>query len=255
MLLRGKQRQPRVRHTYTELQGCRIHAITGGSGPPVILLHGLAGSSAWWRYTMPELARHFTTHAPDLVGFGRSRGPLDATIADRAELLALWMDAAALTRAHVIGHSMGAQIAIHLAARFPERVDKLVLVGAAGVPRPIAITQAVRLLAEIIPPRAWGTPRFIPRIAVDTLRAGPFSVARAAASILQDDVRPLLQRISAPTLLVWGALDGLTPLRDGKYMSTQIPNARLLVLEGAAHMPMVDQPRQFNAAVLDFLRE
>lgn len=226
-----------------------------GSGPPVVLLHGLAGSSAWWRYTTPALARQFTTYAPDLVGFGRSRGPLRATIADRAELLAEWMEAVGLPTSHIIGHSMGAQIAIHLAAAHPERIAKLVLVSAAGIPRPVAITQAARLLSEIIPPRAWGTARFIPRIAVDTLRAGPFSVARATASILLDDVRPLLPHITAPTLLVWGTLDALTPLRDGEYMNAHIPNARMLVVDGAAHMPMVDQPERFNTEVLGFLQE
>lgn len=243
-----------MKRTFTALHGCRIHSLSEGAGPPVVLLHGLAGSSAWWRYTMPALAQHFTTHAPDLVGFGRSRGALRASIAERADLLGAWMEAMSLPRSHIIGHSMGAQIAIHLAAKHPERVDKLVVVGGAGIPRPIAISQAARLLSEIIPPRAWGTPRFLPRIAIDTLRAGPLSVASASISILKDDVRPLLPRIIAPTLLVWGTLDPLTPLRDGEYMSEHIPGARLVVFEGAAHMPMVDQPARFNSEILSFLQ-
>ena len=243
-----------MRRAYTELSGYRIHALIDGDGPPVVLLHGLAGSSAWWRHTMPDLSRHFTTYAPDLVGFGRSRGSLRASIADRADLLAEWMTATKLAKSHIIGHSMGAQIAIHLASKYPAVLDKLVLVSAAGIPRPIAITQAARLLSEIIPPRAWGSPRFLPRIAMDTLRAGPFSVARATASILMDDVRPLLPKISAPTLLVWGTQDALTPLKDGEYMEAHIPGARLLIVEGAAHMPMVDQPARFNAEILAFLQ-
>jgi pimeloyl-ACP methyl ester carboxylesterase len=235
------------------VRGHRIHSIRAGSGPDVVLLHGLAGSSSWWRYTMPELGNHFTLHAPDLVGFGRSRGtPL--VIADMAALVVEWMQLAGLTRAHIIGHSMGGQIAIHMAARHEEHVDKLVLVSAAGIPRRISLVQAAQFFAEIVPPRAWGTKRFLPRIAIDALRAGPLAVAHATAIILRDDVRALLPAIRVPTLLIWGSLDPLTPLRDGTLMVEQIEGARLIVFDEAAHIPMVDQPERFNSEVLAFLR-
>src|SRR5688572_8554069 len=173
------------------VRGHRIHSIRAGSGPDVVLLHGLAGSSTWWRYTMPELGQHFTLHAPDLVGFGKSRGtPL--VIADMAELVTDWMQMTGLSCAHVIGHSMGGQVAIHMAAHHAERVERLVLVSAAGIPRRVSLVQAAQFFAEIVPPRAWGTKRFLPHIAFDALRAGPLAVAHATAIILRDDVRELL---------------------------------------------------------------
>ncbi|MGQ0560995.1 MAG: alpha/beta fold hydrolase [Gemmatimonadota bacterium] len=237
----------------TVVRGQRIYSLRAGSGPPVILLHGLAGSSRWWRYVMPALADHFTTYAPDLVGFGRSRG-MPATLDETAALVAEWLEACGLERAHLIGHSMGGQIAIHLAARHSARVDRLVLVSAAGIPRPVSLAHAARFLAELVPPRAWSAPHFLPRIAFDALRAGPRSLARATASILRDDVRPLLPLVRARTLLVWGGLDPLTPLRAGEVMAQGIADARLVVFDDAAHIPMIDQPARFNAEVLRFLR-
>ena len=240
-------------YTYTQLRGYRIHSLHAGHGPDIILLHGLSGSSRWWRDTVPALSPKFRTHSLDLVGFGRSKGDVPATIAGMADLIVEWMAARKLERAHLMGHSMGGQIAIHVAAKHAALIDRLVLVATAGTPRELSMSQATRFVAEIIPPRAWGRPRFLPTVARDALRAGPLNILRATAHLLRDDVRPLLPRVNAPTLLIWGALDPLTPLRDGKAMAKRIPNARMLVYENAAHMPMIDETERFNRDVLSFL--
>jgi pimeloyl-ACP methyl ester carboxylesterase len=234
----------------------RIHTLHSGAGDALLLLHGLSGSSRWWRHNVPALAEHFRTHTPDLVGFGRSRAWVaQPTIGEMAAILAEWMDASEIERAHVIGHSMGGQIAIHLAAEAPQRVRRLVLVSAAGVPRELTLAAMTRFIAEIVPPRAWGAPTFLPTVAADALRMGPRVFFSATSHVLRDDVRPLLPRIQAPTLLVWGRLDPLTPLAHGEYMAQHIPNAELLVFEGAAHMPMVDASARFNEEVVRFLSD
>ncbi len=233
----------------------RVHALHTGGGEALVLLHGLSGSSRWWRYNVPALAEHFRTHTPDLVGFGRSRAWVaQPTIREMAAILAEWMQVSEIERAHVIGHSMGGQIAIHLAAEAPARVRRLVLVSAAGIPRELTLAAMTRFIAEIVPPRAWGTPTFLPTVAVDALRMGPRVFFSATSHLLRDDVRPLLARIEAPTLLVWGRLDPLTPLVHGEQMAKLIPNARLIVFDEAAHMPMVDAAESFNEEVLRFLR-
>lgn len=233
----------------------RIHALHSGAGDALVLLHGLSGSARWWRHNVPALAQHFRTHAPDLVGFGYSRSwAAQPSIAAMAELIERWLDINHIQHAHLVGHSMGGQIAIHLAARWPARVDKLVLVSAAGIPRAISLSAVTRFLAEIVPPRRWGRPAFLPTVAADALRAGPRSLLSATQLLLRDDVRMLLPQIQAPTLLVWGRLDPLTPLAHGEYMHARISGSRLIVFENAAHMPMVDAPERFNHEVLDFLR-
>lgn len=230
--------------------------LGAGEGPPVILLHGLSGSSRWWKRNAPALSARHRVVAPDVIGFGRTRCPgRMPSIAELADVLAGWMEEAGIGRAHVVGHSMGGQLAVHLAARHPERVERLVLVDSAGIPRPRPL--APRALAQfalgLAPPRRWGDPVFLPVIAGDALVAGPRVILQAVGRILRDDVRPLLSRVEAPTLIVWGEHDRVIPLEHGEELRTEIPGARLLVLRDAAHNPMVDRPEAFNTAVLDFL--
>lgn len=233
----------------------RIHALHTGTGADLVLLHGLSGSSGWWRYNIPAFAEHFRTHTPDLVGFGRSRSWVaQPSIPEMASLMLDWLEANDIARPHLIGHSMGGQIAIHLAAKHPDRINRLVLVSAAGIPRALSVVAAARFLAEIVPPKRWGSPGFLPSIAADALRAGPRALLTSTNYVLRDDVRPLLPRISAPTLLVWGKLDPMTPFANGEKMAQLIPHAKLIAFDDAAHMPMVDRPQRFNDEVLAFLR-
>ena len=246
---------PGPERSLTRVGRSRIHALHTGSGRALVLLHGLSGSSGWWRYNVPALAEHFHTHTPDLVGFGRSRNwAAQPTIPEMAALLWQWMDEQKIERTHLMGHSMGAQIAIHMATSQPARVDRLVLVSAAGIPRRLSLVATARFIAEVVPPKRWGSPAFLPSIAVDALRAGPRSLLSATNYLLRDDVRPLLPRVAAPTLLVWGRLDPMTPLAHGEEMARLIPDAKLISFDDAAHMPMVDCPERFNREALQFLR-
>src|SRR5215208_4488739 len=102
-----------------------------GSGPPLILLHGLSGSGRWWGRNVPVFARSFRTYAVDLPGFGGSRPVRWSRLDDIADRLADWLEDEGLPKAHVAGHSLGGAVAARLAARHPDRVDRLVLVDAA----------------------------------------------------------------------------------------------------------------------------
>ena len=240
--------------TRTRLRGFHLHALHRGAGDPVVLLHGLSGSHRWWRYTIPALKHRYRVHVPEMVGFGGSRGAdRQPTIQEMAELLVDWFDALGVERVRFIGHSMGAQVGIHQAARSPERIERLTLVSAAGVPRSLSPVKLASFAAELVWPRAWGRIGFLPTIAADALRAGPRTLVRALGHILADDIRPLLPSVRAPTLLLWGGRDPLTPLDDGRLMAEQIQNSRLVVLPDAAHVPMSDDPHGFNQAVIEFL--
>ncbi|HEX5724660.1 MAG TPA: alpha/beta fold hydrolase [Longimicrobiaceae bacterium] len=244
-----------LRRHAAEAGGYRVHWAEGGAGEEaVVLLHGLSGSARWWARNLPALAARYRVLVPDVVGFGRSRvrGPLP-DVPTLAAVLAGWMEAAGVERGHLVGHSMGGHLSIHLAARFPERVARLVLVAAAGLPRALSPRLVMRFVYEVLPPRRWGDPRFLPTIWGDAVAAGPAAVLRALRHVLRDDVRPLLARIAAPTLLVWGERDVLVPPEHGRELRRRISGARLLVLPGAYHNAMVDRAEDFNAAVLAFL--
>jgi pimeloyl-ACP methyl ester carboxylesterase len=238
----------------TRVAGFEIESQEGGSGPPVVLVHGLAGSHRWWLHTVPALRRRFRVLVPELVGFGGSRpAPRQPAVAELAELLAEWIALRVGGPAHVVGHSLGGQLALHVAARRGESVDRLVLVDAAGVPRRLTLAEAARFLTELAPPRAWGAPAFLPTIAADALRAGPRVLLATTRSLLADDVRPLLPLIRNRTLVVWGRLDPLLPLSHARQLSRGIAGARLVVLPLAGHNPMVDRPEAFNEVVSAFL--
>jgi pimeloyl-ACP methyl ester carboxylesterase len=239
-----------------ELGDFRVHWAEAGAGDDaVVLLHGLSGSARWWARNIGALAARHRVLVPDVIGFGRSRlgGLRLPGVPEVAEVIARWIGLAAGEPAHLVGHSMGGQLAVHVAARWPECVRRLALVDAAGIPRPLTPRYLMRFAYEVAPPRRWGDPSFLPVIVGDALSAGPWTLLRAIRHILRDDVRPLLGRITVPTLVLWGERDSIIPVAHGREMRREIPGARFLVLPGTYHNPMVDAPGAFNGAVLRFL--
>lgn len=244
-----------MERTRTRIGGFRLSAVHGGAGEPVVLLHGLCGSHRWWRFTTPVVASRFRVHVPEMVGYGASRGSVrHPSIPEMAGLLVRWLDAARIESTHFVGHSMGAQVGIHLAARWPDRIDRLVLTDAAGIPHPITLDTATDVAGELIRLRSWGRLDFLPTIAADAVRAGPATLYRSIRSILADDIRPLLPRVRAPTLLIWGEHDPITPVEDGREIQALVPGSHLVVIPDAAHNPMADRPAAFNRVLLAFLR-
>jgi pimeloyl-ACP methyl ester carboxylesterase len=236
----------------TRIGDARIHSVHAGAGDPVVLLHGLSGSHNWWRYTIPALARRYSVHVPELVGFGRSRaaGSLPG-IAEMAELMTAWVAELGLERPHLVGHSMGGQTAIHMVAAGLD-VRSLTLVCASGLPRELGVRAAARFVSGTLPPRRWGAMEFLPTMAIDALRTGPRRLLRASWNILSDDVTPLLPKVRCPVLVIWGAYDPLVPLEHGEAYARAL-NARLVVIADAAHNVMADRPSEFNPVLVDFL--
>jgi pimeloyl-ACP methyl ester carboxylesterase len=126
-------------------------------------------------------------------------------------------------------------------------------VSASGLPRDWTLRDAGRFVARALPPRSWGAPTFVPTIAADALRAGPRALLLATRHLLSDDVSSLLPLISCPTLLIWGELDPLVPIEQGRAMFERMAGARFVVLRDAAHNPMADRPAEFNRVLLEFL--
>jgi pimeloyl-ACP methyl ester carboxylesterase len=197
------------------------------------------------------LAAAHTVYLLNLPGFGafRPRG-LRFALADAADWLAEWIEAVGIGPCHIVAHSMGGHVAIRLAARRPCLVRRLVLVAPALIARrrplrsyPWALVAAGLAMS----------PSFLPLLALDTLRAGPLTLLRAARSLLAEDVQDELRQIPAPTLLVWGERDALVPSSLALPMQAALADAHLVLLPGAGHVPQYDRPRQFNAATLAFL--
>ncbi len=222
-----------------------------GEGEPVVLVHGLSGSTRWWSRNVSEIAERYRIYLVDLPGFGAMRRLRRRfVLAEAASWLSEWMDAVGLERAHLVGHSMGGYICLRLAARRPAAVRRLVLVAPAGVPTGRSM---VGYLGPLLGAARHATPSFLPILLRDAVRMGPSTLWRAARDLLAEDVREDLRRVEAPTLLVWGRRDPLVPPAVGDLLREEIPDSRLLVLERAAHVPMFDRPEAFDAALLAFL--
>jgi pimeloyl-ACP methyl ester carboxylesterase len=228
----------------------RIAYGVAGAGPPVVLIHGLSGSGRWWRRTVGALTPHRRVYVVDLIGFGASRNRLPFILGEAAGYLLRWMDQLKIERVSLVGHSMGGLIVAELAADVPERVDRLVLVDPAALPFEIGfLSHAISLIREL----RYLSPSFVPVLLADALRAGPITLWRAAAGLLLTDMRPKLERISAPTLVIWGEHDALVPLALAKQLASYLRYEQLVVIKGAGHVPMWDRPQAFNRALTEFL--
>lgn len=243
------RRRRRDDHRFRCLEGV-LRYRTYGSGPPLLLVHGLAGSSLWWRHNIKVLAEYFTVYVVELKGYGTNRALRPLRLKAAAVCLAELIESLPAGRAHVVGHSMGGQISIHLAAEHPDRIDRLVLAGASGLVRSDMLRMALKL-----PLAARRSPlSFIPILARDTLRAGPVNLLLNTIEILRDDTSESLAKIVAPTLLVWGEHDVLVPPAMGTATKELLHGSELVLIDGAGHNVMWDRPDEFNRAVLEFLR-
>jgi pimeloyl-ACP methyl ester carboxylesterase len=194
----------------------------------------------------------YRTYTVDLPGFGESRGVRWSRLDDIADRLADWLVDEGLSHAHIAGHSLGGAVAAQLAARHPDRIDRLVLVDAAIRPQG---TRRTASPAHVMRTISRGSLGFAPLLVRDLLRCHPRSFVVATVDALQTAWEPLLRRIDAPTLVVWGEHDAITPLALGQEIAAVVPSARLITLAEAGHNPMWERAEAFNAEVLGFLAD
>jgi len=246
-----------------------IRYYEAGSGPNVILLHGLGSDSSSWAENIGPLSEKFHVVALDQIGFGESAKPfLDYKIETFVEFLAGFMDELKIPKATLAGNSLGGWIAADFAARFPERVDRLVLVDAAGLtpegpPRatPVELSMdspsAARRILELV----FFNKQLISDEVVRTVfekhlkNNDGFTVQRVLANAFsgrQYEDRKV-DSIKALTLVVWGREDALIPLSAGERYAKAIAGAKLVVLEECGHVPQLEKAAEFNKDLLDFL--
>ena len=249
---RGNQPSGATAEKYIDAQGTRIRYLEAGAehaGSPLLLLHGYGvGADIWFPHTLPGLARYRHLIALDLPGFGYSGALPDYNLGAYAASLEAFMNALGLDRVDLLGHSLGAQIAIAAAADLPQRISRLVLVGSAGLPRLEPRWQVpVKMLADA----SMRHFRLYPTVLRLALRA---RAREAGLNILrQEHVGNYLKALEMPTLVIWGSRDRVVPLEHGSLLARLIPIARLAVIRGAGHMPFYQKPHHFNRLVLAFL--
>ncbi len=250
--------------------GQKIQYVEAGSGPTVILLHGLGGSSQVWQFSIPALAAKYHVIVPDQIGFGKSDKPLvNYRIRTYVDFLDQFCKQLGIERATLVGNSMGGWIAAMFTASFPDRVDKLVLVDAAGYAPPkgfdtrvfFGLNPTTRegmkvLLAKVFYNRAFQTDAFIDQSIAARLAAGDgYTINSITESIIrgEDFLDDIVKTIKRPTLIIWGRQDGLVPLAEGERFNKDIAGSKMIVIDQCGHAPNAEKPGEFNAAVLRFL--
>jgi pimeloyl-ACP methyl ester carboxylesterase len=268
------------------LHGREMAVRVAGTGPVVVLLHGITGSSANWAGVLPTLAEQATVIAPDLPGHGASAAQRsDYSIAAYANAVRDLLVAIGHERATLVGHSLGGGVAMQFAYQFPQRCERLVLVSSGGLGHdaplamralampgsryllwmtcnPLALNLSGRLVTwwrrNGLPPSlledAWASYRALcrsdgRRVFSGTIRTliGPFGQRETAMD-------RLYLASELPVLIVWGARDPVFPLDHALAAHRALPGSRLEVFEDVGHRPHWERPDRFAGVVADFLR-
>lgn len=250
--------------------GARIHYAEAGAGPTVILLHGLGGSAQNWAFNIAALAAKFHVVVPDQVGFGRSDKPIiNYRIGTYVDFLDQFCKQLKIERASFVGVSMGGWVAAAFAIAHPDRVERLVLVDAAGFVPPNFDTRTLvglnpstragmKQLASIIfyNKAMFTNDAVIDQMMAQRINAGDGYTIRSISESIErreDILDDRLAGITQPTLIIWGREDLLIKLADGERFKKEISGSTLLVFDQCGHVPNVEKAVEFNAAVLKFL--
>jgi pimeloyl-ACP methyl ester carboxylesterase len=245
--------------------GLRTGTCVAGSGRPVVALHGWGGSvRSFWPVAERLAGEGFAMHLLDLPGFGHSDPPpAPWDVADYMRFVLAYLDASGLPRVALLGHSFGGRIGLVLAAQHPERISKMVLANSAGLRTPLSRTQQVRSVvaraaretldrAHLIAMRERLQASYNRRYAsADYLSAGP--LRETFLRVIAEDLTPYAAQVQAPTVLIWGDRDADTPLWQGRKLEQLIPDAGLIVFEGAGHFSYLERLNDYLRIVVHFL--
>lgn len=279
---------PSIERVEVSLHGHRVNFNIAGQGPPVVLIHGVAGRAGQWDPVVQLLAESHTVVAPDLLGHGESAKPRgDYSLGAHASGIRDLLLGLGFERASVVGHSLGGGIAMQLAYQFPERCERLVLVSSGGLGQDVhPLLRAATLpgsefvLPLLAHPRvvdvAGLLPRALGRIGLRTrpdlaeMARGYQSLSNAEARsafihTLRGVIDPTGQRVNAsdrlylaskmPTLIVWGRRDKIIPVDHAEPAHEGMPGSQLVLFDDAGHFPHLDDPVRFARTLKVFLDE
>ncbi len=264
ILQRGLLSLAGFRNHYVRVGAYRIHYLIGGHGPPLVLLHGHPSRALEWGPLLPPLAREHRVVALDFLGYGESDAPeVDYSIPMQAGIVEGLLDPLKLTQADVLGFSMGGWVALRFAADHPGRVRRLVLVGSGGLKFETDLT------ADSLVPPSFATfsrlvaseggrrlPDFLARDLYSDLNRRAPVLRPWAASLLsfRDAMDGRLAGVRMPTLIVWGKAERMVPYEVALRLQRELPQARLLGVEGAGHLVLWEAADRVLPEVLAFLR-
>ncbi len=271
---------------WVRVQDRWMNIVDMGSGEPVVFIHGLSGCWQNWLEQLPLFARDHRVIAVDLPGFGQSEMPTEPiSISGYADAIDELMETLDIEAARIVGNSMGGFIGAELAIQHPARVERLVLVAAAGLSiesirterttglrhraeniifftlghvasRSHQVALRPRLRAALLMTVAAHPARLPgPLAAQQVLGSGKPGFSDALEAMCRYPLRDRLEKIACPTLIVWGEKDILVPVKDASIFEQLIPDSRKIIYKDTGHVSMMERPARFNSDVKAFLDE
>jgi pimeloyl-ACP methyl ester carboxylesterase len=272
----GAQSRPPVQARDIVVLGFKLHYLEAGSGPAVVLLHGLGGDGSRWRPNVEPLAKDFHVFALDQIGFGQSDKPLaNYNTGMLAEFLVEFLKAVNIPKASLVGNSMGAGVALYTAVHYPQVVERIVLADGGGFraanaasPAPMT-SEALRrrhlqnsttreetreFFRILFHDKSLVTEKMVDEQLVMRLRSA-FTITKMQeagdrGSLSEQQVRG----VKTPTLIVWGKYDELANPAGADRLEQTIPGAKKVIIDNCGHMPQLEKADEFNRIVREFLR-
>lgn len=275
----GRTDEERLRFARVKTKHGEVSALAAGSGPPIVMLHGLGATKAEFLPMLPVLAQHRRVIAVDLPGFGDSAKPLGASYDAKffARGVVALLDELGLERTDVLGHSMGGRVALEMGSRHPERVSKLVAMTPSmpwlrdrrwapwlrlvrpelGLLQPTPRPAVEAFVRRTIPgaESKWVAPAIDEFLRSYTTARGRAAFYAAARQIYLEHPRPFwdtLRDLEPPALFIWGRYDQLVPAGFARHVREALPAARHVTLR-CGHVPQVERPGELNRALTGFL--
>src|ERR1700733_1120950 len=282
-----------VRKVTPSLQFRTIHGYQrayriAGSGPAILLIHGIGDNSTTWNTVQAKLAQRFTVIAPDLLGHGKSDKPrADYSVAGYANGMRDLLSVLDIERVTIVGHSLGGGVAMQFAYQFPHLVERLILVSAGGVTKDVNVVfrwaslpmgsealallrlplvlPAVQVAGKVLGAAlgSTGLGRDLPNVLriLDDLpeptASSAFSRTLRAVVDWRGQIVTMLDRCyltqAIPVLIVWGTRDVVVPVRHAWMAHSAMPGSRLEIFEGSGHFPFHDDPARFIDVVQRFI--
>jgi len=271
---------------FRTIHGHRRAYRMAGSGPALLLLHGIGDSSVGWEPLMADLAEDYTVIAPDLLGHGQSDKPrADYSVAAYANGMRDLLDVLEIDHATVVGHSLGGGVAAQFAYQYPERCDRLVLVASGGVSRevhPLLRLATLPLADLVVVPMQLPPARFVGNLCLQALRVAGTDLGRdaddlqrvfdalpdgAARGAFTRTLRSVVDwrgqvvtmrdraylTVDVPTMIIWGAHDAVIPVEHAELARAALPSARVEIFDEAGHFPHHADPERFLATLRNFV--
>ena len=250
-----------------KVRNTNIHYFTGGAGEPLVIIHGGGGSQPWLNRAQ-ELSGNYTVYVPDLPGFGRSeRASEKFNLSEYVNFVEDFMLGLGIERFHLVGHSIGGCIALHYAFKFPQKVNRLVLVSSFCLGKEVALW--VRVLSSVFFRKILGKstvaiwkaikwlviPFYAPFAFVDLVSRLKIDIGKTITKLKGQTIilRSQLSELLIPTLLIWGAKDGIVPASHAYAAVQIIPDCQLKIFENCGHNVHNRESKEFSRLMKQFL--